>query len=81
MFDFFKGNLLTVLSSTISIAINLSILSQVFDTDKFSANLVVKLVLLLTLSSSAMSNGKFSADRVVFALSLKIGGPIILLKP
>ena len=53
--DFLESDLLTVSSFTITIATNLSIFSQIFNADKFSADLVVELVLLPTSAFLAMS--------------------------
>ena len=53
-FDFLIDDLSTVSSSTITIATNLNILSQVFEAYKFMATLIVELVPLPTSASLAM---------------------------
>ena len=52
------------------------------DADKFSADLVLELVPIPTLASSALSidDGKFLADWVGVVLSIEVSGPANLLK-
>ena len=78
-----RGDLLTVLLSLLSLSSTLASSAMFTDTDEFSADLVVKFVLLPTSASSALSinDGKFLADWVGVVLSIEVSGTANLLKP
>ena len=76
-----RVDLLTILSSTL-LSLSISAFSAMsLYADKFSANLIVKLVPLSSSTSSAMFDGKFLVDWVGVVLSIKVSGLANLLKP
>ena len=82
-FGFLEGDRLTISSAPPSPSPTSVSSAMSTDADKFSADLVVKLVPLPISASSAPSidDGEFLADRVGVILSIEVSGPANLFKP